>query len=78
LAELGLAGSGRGEIATLHHQVTRYRITMVCLDVLYKKGRFSSPKYAQGLWVRPSDLAQYPLSAPQRRLAARLAALWEG
>jgi A/G-specific adenine glycosylase len=78
LAELGLAGSVRGEIATLHHQVTRYRITMVCLDVLYKKGRFSSPKYAQGLWVRPSDLAQYPLSAPQRRLAARLAALWEG
>ncbi|HYV36478.1 MAG TPA: A/G-specific adenine glycosylase [Gemmataceae bacterium] len=62
-ADLGL------ELTTLTHTVTRYAITLVCLEAAYRRGRFRPTHYQQGLWLEPSQLAQLPLSSPQRRLA---------
>jgi A/G-specific adenine glycosylase len=60
------------EMLTLRHGITRFRITMVCLAARYRSGRFSSHVYQQGKWVELEELAKYPVSAPQRRLARSL------
>jgi A/G-specific adenine glycosylase len=60
------------ELLTIRHSVTRFRITMVCLEGEYRGGAFASPFYAQGRWLRPAQLAGYPVSVPQRRLAGIL------
>ena len=64
----GLTAQIGGELITLRHGVTRFRITMVCMDARFASGRFRSPVYKRGRWVRPVALADYPVSAPQRRL----------
>jgi A/G-specific adenine glycosylase len=73
LAELGLTGSVCGELLTLRHSVTRFHITMVCVEARFEGGRFMPGIYTQGAWLLPEELHDYPLSAPQRRLARRLA-----
>jgi A/G-specific adenine glycosylase len=60
------------ELRTLRHSVTYHRITMVCFQGCYRAGRFRSAFYQQGWWLRPERLADYPFSAPQRRLAQTL------
>jgi A/G-specific adenine glycosylase len=60
------------ELLTIHHGVTRYRITLVCHEARLASGRFRSEFYRQGCWVRPERLADYPVSSPQRRLARAL------
>jgi A/G-specific adenine glycosylase len=60
------------ELLTVRHGVTRFRITMVCFEAHHRGGRFRSPYYQRGVWVRPERLADYPLSVPQRRIAAAL------
>ncbi len=62
------------ELLTLRHGVTRYRITMVCFEAGYAGGEFRSDFYRQGRWLAPGRLADYPVSAPQRRLANVLTA----
>jgi len=62
------------ELATIRHGVTRFRITLVALEADYRGGRFRSPFYTRGVWVRPEALAEYPVSMPQRRLASVVAA----
>jgi A/G-specific adenine glycosylase len=62
------------ELLTLRHGVTRYRITMACFEAESAAGEFRSEFYRQGLWVEPARLADYPVSAPQRRLAKALVA----
>jgi A/G-specific adenine glycosylase len=57
------------EVLTIHHGVTRFRITLVCFAADYQRGEFTSPFYRAGRWLRPRQLADYPVSAPQRRLA---------
>lgn len=69
LAGLGIRADIRGELATISHSVTRFRITMTCLRASHRQG--SRPP--NGLWVRPDDLENYPLCTPQRRLAELLA-----
>jgi ADP-ribose pyrophosphatase YjhB (NUDIX family) len=69
---LGLTGvraEVRGDLLTLRHAVTRHRITLVCVAARYVAGLFRSTFYRHGKWVRPGELASYPVSAPQRRLA---------
>ncbi len=73
LGELGLAGTVRGELLTVRHAVTRFHITLVCLEARYQRGTFRPGMYAAGIWLAPTELHRYPLSTPQRRLAARLA-----
>jgi A/G-specific adenine glycosylase len=57
------------ELLTLRHSVTHHHITLVCLDASYQRGRFRSTFYPQCKWLKPADVARYPVSAPQRRLA---------
>lgn len=69
LRELGIAGDVAGEIATLRHAVTRFQITMTCLEVVYRGGSLRPGAYPESTWVTAEKLADYPLSAPQRQLA---------
>jgi A/G-specific adenine glycosylase len=62
-AELG------AELETVRHGVTRFRITLVCFEARYRGGTFRSDFYRQGVWAEPAELAGYPFSVPQRRLA---------
>ncbi|HXG11481.1 MAG TPA: A/G-specific adenine glycosylase [Gemmataceae bacterium] len=62
------------ELATIRHGITRYRITLVCFEARYRAGDFCSAFYVEGRWVRPEELAVYPVSVPQRRLTRALLA----
>jgi A/G-specific adenine glycosylase len=68
LAELGLRVEVGAEIITLKHTVTRFRITLMCLEARYHSGRFQSESYARARWLLPEQVAQFPVSSPQRRL----------
>jgi A/G-specific adenine glycosylase len=61
------------EIMTLNHGVTHHRITLACFEAAYVAGVVRSPLYARGVWIEPRQLPDFPVSAPQRRLAL---ALW--
>jgi A/G-specific adenine glycosylase len=70
----GIAADLGAELITIRHGVTRFRITLVAIEADYRGGRFSSEFYTRGLWVRPNELDDYPVSTPQRRLAGVVAA----
>jgi A/G-specific adenine glycosylase len=61
------------ELLTLKHGVTRWSITMVCLEATRVRGQFRSGFYAAGEWVELAKLEAYPVSAPQRLLMDELA-----
>jgi A/G-specific adenine glycosylase len=69
LSALGIEGELLGDIATIRHSVTRFRITMTCLNVKHRRGSPRSGPYPTIAWVRAEELHAYPLSTPQRRLA---------
>jgi A/G-specific adenine glycosylase len=60
------------ELLTLRHTIMHYRITLVCFQARYRSGGFKSPFYQQAHWLPPDRLGQFPVSAPQRRLAQAL------
>jgi A/G-specific adenine glycosylase len=62
------AGTGT-KLTTIRHTVTRFTITMVCVEARYLRGSFHSRFYLQGKWLGLDRLAEYPLSAPHRQLA---------
>lgn len=68
----GLSATIGREIGVLRHGVTRYRITLACFEARYRRGAFRSDFYTAGRWVVPAQLADFALSAPQRRLARLL------
>jgi A/G-specific adenine glycosylase len=72
LGELGLRAALGSELMTLKHAVTRFRITVVCFEARYRAGRLRSAFYPRGEWVRLEQLAVYPVSVPQRKLAKTL------
>ncbi|HEY7310795.1 MAG TPA: A/G-specific adenine glycosylase [Gemmataceae bacterium] len=57
------------ELLTIRHGVTRFHITLTCFEAVYVAGEWRSDFYVQGRWLNPADLAAYPVSSPQRRLA---------
>jgi A/G-specific adenine glycosylase len=70
LAELaGIQGDPLRELTTLRHGITRFKITLACIEARYRSGRFRSASYPRGRWVMPDELPDFPLSSPQRRLA---------
>jgi A/G-specific adenine glycosylase len=69
---LGLEAMLGKELLTIRHGVTRFRITMVCHEAAYRGGEFRSNFYSEARWLEPRRLADYPVSAPQRRLARTL------
>jgi A/G-specific adenine glycosylase len=62
------------ELLTIRHGVTRYAITLVCVEADLRGGTFAPGAYAAARWVRPSELTDYPTSSPQRKLMTALAA----
>jgi A/G-specific adenine glycosylase len=62
------------ELATVRHGITRFRVTIVAFEAEHVAGRFRSPLYVRAAWLRPAELADYPVSSPHRRLAHILAA----
>jgi A/G-specific adenine glycosylase len=60
------------EVATIRHGVTRWAITLVCLEARRVGGRFRSDFYPAAEWVDPAASAGRPVSSPQRRLIAEL------
>jgi A/G-specific adenine glycosylase len=72
LADLGLHATIRGELTTVRHGVTRFRITMTCLAADWRRGQFRPGAYQAARWVRPEQLSDYPVSTPQRQIAGLL------
>jgi A/G-specific adenine glycosylase len=70
----GFAADLGPELLTVRHGVTRFRITLVCLEADYRGGRFRSEFYSRGKWLRPAELSDYPVSVPQRELMTAVAA----
>ena len=62
------------ELLTVRHAVTHHRITLTCFETTYVSGAFQSNFYTRGEWIERAELADYPVSSPQRRLAAALTA----
>jgi A/G-specific adenine glycosylase len=69
----GLDAEVGQEVMTIRHGVTRYSITLVCVEAAVRGGSFASGFYAEGKWVAAADLAEYPVSSPQRKLMTELA-----
>jgi A/G-specific adenine glycosylase len=74
LTELtGITASLGPMLKTIKHGVTRYRITLDCYEATHKSGRLKSTKTSPAVWVKPSELAEYPLSTTGRKIAKLLA-----
>jgi A/G-specific adenine glycosylase len=69
----GLGIEAGGELVTIRHGVTRYAITLVCVDSTRRGGAFASSFYAEGRWVAPGELGEFPVSSPQRKLMTEIA-----
>ncbi len=65
----GLQAKLGPQLPTIRHGVTRYRIALTCFEADYAGGEFHSDFYVEGRWLSLADLAAYPVSSPQRRLA---------
>jgi A/G-specific adenine glycosylase len=68
----GLHASAGAELGTIRHGIMHFRVEMRCYESRPAKGRFCSRFYQRGKWLRLDELADYPISSPQRRLAAML------
>ncbi len=56
------------EILTIRHAVTRFAITMVCVEAALVGGIFHAGVYRHSEWVTVADLDRFPVSSPQRRM----------
>jgi A/G-specific adenine glycosylase len=65
----GLSVKLGAPLLTIRHGITRYRITLTCFEGEHAGGVFQSDFYGEGRWLSLADLASYPVSSPQRRLA---------
>jgi A/G-specific adenine glycosylase len=68
----GMTATLGPELLTIRHGVTRYHITLTCFEADHVSGEFVSEFYLAAKWLTPRELALYPVSAPQRRLAEHL------
>ncbi|MCX7993703.1 MAG: NUDIX domain-containing protein, partial [Fimbriimonadales bacterium] len=71
-AQVGLQAEPFWVLATVKHTVTYSRIQLYGYLCQWQGGTAQRGDYATVEWVAPEDLADYPLSAPQRRLAHAL------
>ena len=74
IASLGLDARPGDAIATIRYAVTRFRMTMKCVETTCRVARIQSDYYEEWSWLLPDELADYALSSPQRKLAAILQA----
>jgi A/G-specific adenine glycosylase len=68
--QLGIRIEQLHHVGSLRYGITRFKVTLRCYRGTYLNGRPHSNRYQKLAWVKPSDLKNYPLSIPQRRLAA--------
>jgi A/G-specific adenine glycosylase len=68
----GIDAEPGAELTTVRHGVTRFRITLLALEAAHRRGEFRSDFYTAGQWLPPARLAEFAVSAPQRRLAQSL------
>jgi A/G-specific adenine glycosylase len=61
------------EVLVVKHGVTRFAITLVCVEAAYRSGSFAPGYYVVAKWLTPPELATYPVSSPQRKLMTELA-----
>jgi len=69
----GLTVEPGPEVTTVRHGVTRFAITMTCVEGDRVAGTFAPGAYTAGEWLTPTEAAARPVSSPQRKLAAELA-----
>ena len=67
----GLTISAPRHLATLHHTVTRFRISLSCHAATCRRATLDKNGWQ---WVRITDLDDYPLSVTGRRISQLLAA----
>lgn len=60
------------EVTTIRHAVTRFEITLTCLEAGRTAGEFASAFYTAGEWLTPTECAARPASTPQRQLLAEV------
>jgi A/G-specific adenine glycosylase len=68
----GLDVESGEHVLTIRHPVTRYRITMVCMEAMLRGGAFTPGFYCDCDWLTPDQLTKYPVSSPQRKLMSEL------
>jgi A/G-specific adenine glycosylase len=61
------------QLISIRHTVTRYRITLVCVEARLLKGHFVPGFYSACDWLALSELEKHPVSSPQRKLMRELA-----
>lgn len=57
------------QLATLTHGVTRFRITLDCHEAEFLSNDKTVANHMETRWLRPAELASYPLSSTGRKLA---------
>ena len=68
--QLGITIEVGDQVATLRHGVTRFRITLDCYEARYRStdGTAAAASSVETRWLRPEELAHYPLSTTGRKL----------
>lgn len=69
-----LTGYRCGEVKPLgaiEYGITRFKVTLEVMQSTYEGGRRHHQAYQKLCWVKPGQLADYPLSVPQRRVALK-------
>ncbi len=59
-------------LATIKHGVTRFRITLDCYEARHVSGPNGAADLPEIRWLRPAELADYPLSTTGRKLSKML------
>ncbi|MCE9605823.1 MAG: A/G-specific adenine glycosylase [Planctomycetia bacterium] len=72
LATLGIEVAVGERLHTLKHGVTRFRITLEAYAGEYVRGKLKPEGFAAARWVKPSELAEYPLNVTARKLTKLL------
>ncbi|MCA9079834.1 MAG: A/G-specific adenine glycosylase [Planctomycetaceae bacterium] len=67
----GLTASQPGDLHQIRHSVTRYRIRLLCLHVVYDSGPV---QHDDSQWATLQQLAELPLTRTSRQFAEHLAA----
>jgi A/G-specific adenine glycosylase len=72
IRSLGLVAAPGKRMMSIRYSVTRFRMTMDCFETTTRVAAFRSEYYEEGRWLAPAELDGYPVSSPQRKLAAAI------
>jgi A/G-specific adenine glycosylase len=75
---LGIRAAVGSELIAIRHQVTRFRITLVAMEAAYRSGIIRHTYHEESRWLSVLELGDYPVSSPQRLLAAAVAKSMRG